>query len=587
MPALKDPTVGGSQVPLKEVVVYKRVSTGKQAEADKSGLERQDDAVRAWLARHPDYLLREERIDAMSGRGAHRKRGELGRFIAEAKAGKWAEGTVLLVESSSRLSREGATQSFSLILNDIFSRGLSIAICDIASGAILSDLESNAVYELFGMARAAKGESDEKRNRARAAAKKRRARLEAGEKPFNPRESESKATNYPFWLSWNGNSFDLNKHAEWVEQIFDLITQMGTGKIAKRLIAMGIKPATNPNGVITAQSLIKILKDRRVLGEKEIWETDPKDGRSKPSGLYIKNVFPKIISSAKFVAAQEAIAGRLTHRSGNSRAGQNIHNLFQGHIFCAKCGGLAGIRSQPTYAVKEGTKKTYYYLRCLNAAKGVCDVKTLKYGLMKSAKNGEVLERDMYGELAVLERIQSFRWADYFADSQHEMNLRKAQASVLAAEQEKDRLLQQKDQMDQQVLANLDRPNLRDVFERQLGTINQQLDEAQAKLNLATAELERLSVRKSGKAAAREVQRRLTEFIASDRLDPLERDEFGGFLAAERLKIAVDFERGAIHVGIGDTTDGKLLELDERLEDLVGLGMAPDEARAVLAPSQR
>ena len=103
MPALKDPTIGGPHVPLKEVVkevvVYKRVSTGKQAEADKSGLERQDAAVRAWLARHPEYVLREERIDAMSGRGAHRKRGALGRFIAEAKAGKWAEGTVLLVEA--------------------------------------------------------------------------------------------------------------------------------------------------------------------------------------------------------------------------------------------------------------------------------------------------------------------------------------------------------------------------------------------------------------------------------------------------------------------------------------------------------
>ena len=206
---------------------------------------------------------------------------------------------------------------------------------------------------------------------------------------------------------------------------------------------------------------------------------------------------------------------------------------------------------------------------------------------MKSAKNGEVLERDMYGELAVLERIQSFRWADYFADSQHEMNWRKAQANVLAAEQEKDRLLQQKEQMDQQVLANLDRPNLQDVFERQLGTINQQLEEVQARWNLATAELDRLSLRKSGNAAAREVQRRLAEFIASDRLDPLERDEFGGFLAGERLKVAVDFERGAIHVGIGDTVDGRLTELDERLEDLVGLGMAPDEARAVLAPSQR
>ena len=45
------------------VYSYRRVSTGGQANSDKSGLQRQEQALKDWMRRHPDFRLAEELLD--------------------------------------------------------------------------------------------------------------------------------------------------------------------------------------------------------------------------------------------------------------------------------------------------------------------------------------------------------------------------------------------------------------------------------------------------------------------------------------------------------------------------------------------
>ena len=59
----------------------RRVSSGGQAQGDKSGLQRQEQALKNWMRRHPDFRLAEELLDpgisAYTGR--NRTQGALGR----------------------------------------------------------------------------------------------------------------------------------------------------------------------------------------------------------------------------------------------------------------------------------------------------------------------------------------------------------------------------------------------------------------------------------------------------------------------------------------------------------------------------
>ena len=110
---------------------YQRTSTTKQAGADKSGMDRQEQALTDWLASHPDYQLAEALVDAgvSGGKGRNRTKGALARFIAGGRDKTIPPGSVLVVESLSRFSREVATSTLRTLLNDVWGQGLGIAFC--------------------------------------------------------------------------------------------------------------------------------------------------------------------------------------------------------------------------------------------------------------------------------------------------------------------------------------------------------------------------------------------------------------------------------------------------------------------------
>ena len=147
----------------KLAVNYQRVSTNKQGEEDRSGFSRQDEALARWKREHPDYEVRviKERISGKK----NVKFGLLGQFLKDAQKGKVAPGTVLVVETFSRLSRDDMQGCMQLML-DIFAVGLGVSFCDFGNQILRSlDETGGTVHQIVGAASNSHREWREKRDR--------------------------------------------------------------------------------------------------------------------------------------------------------------------------------------------------------------------------------------------------------------------------------------------------------------------------------------------------------------------------------------------------------------------------------------
>ncbi len=111
----------------KLVVSYRRVGTNAQGEDDRSVFSRQDADLANWKRQHPDYedQVIQERISGKE----NVKFGFLGQFLEDAQKGKVAPGTVLVVETWSRLSRGDMADCMQLMF-DIFNARLGVSFCD-------------------------------------------------------------------------------------------------------------------------------------------------------------------------------------------------------------------------------------------------------------------------------------------------------------------------------------------------------------------------------------------------------------------------------------------------------------------------
>jgi len=125
-------------------ISYSRVSTGKQAELDRSGEERQELEIARWLRDHPDYELDRAVRDVVSGA----KAGRFEWFINELEQGRLPAGTCLVVEKMSRLGREGMTDTLRTLLR-IFDAGGSIACCKVFNGRVLNNLDTRDQQSIF------------------------------------------------------------------------------------------------------------------------------------------------------------------------------------------------------------------------------------------------------------------------------------------------------------------------------------------------------------------------------------------------------------------------------------------------------
>ena len=148
----------------RPAVSYFRVSTKGQADDEKSGLDRQDEAVNEyWIGRYGDQYEIIDKVSDLGVSGA--KQGRFDWFVTGLQKGEYEPGMLLLVERVSRFGRMKASQTIEQ-LQEIWKAGGITAFTDIDGGRPFGseglDSDSGLIFELFGAIRQSRREWLEK-----------------------------------------------------------------------------------------------------------------------------------------------------------------------------------------------------------------------------------------------------------------------------------------------------------------------------------------------------------------------------------------------------------------------------------------
>lgn len=305
---------------------YIRFSTPEQGKGD--SLRRQVDAARACAAAlglELDESLRDLGRSAYSG--AHRTQGALGAFLRAVEAGEVPRGSLLVVESLDRLSREqvlDALEQFRAILK------AGIEVVTLSDGQRYTETSvrrdfTQLLVSLLVMARAHE-ESARKAERVCAA---------WGQKRLRAAQGEAMTARCVAWCRVAGTGRErryelIPERAAVVRRIFqETADGMGRRVIVKRLNGEGV-PTWGRSGGWRDSYIAKMLHNRAVLGFGQPHHRTV-EGRV-PLGEEVAGYYPEAVLPDLFHRANTARAQR---RGKGGPQGQGVANLFSG---LARCG---------------------------------------------------------------------------------------------------------------------------------------------------------------------------------------------------------------------------------------------------------
>ncbi|MCJ8151518.1 recombinase family protein [Shinella sedimenti] len=366
---------------------YIRISSSKQALGDGPG--RQIALSEAYAARHGlklDEAL--EDIGRSGWSGANVYKGALGRFLDMISSGQVVRGSVLLVESLDRLSRQHPMDA-QVILTSILTSGVNVVTLDDNNVYSAESLREDwtELIRIISIQARAHGESQRKSNLSKSAIQKRRALALEGKAKFT--------TNVPAWISQYKDrdgvtQYELNEHADTIRKIFALAKDgCGQMTITKELNRLKLPTYRKKSTGWHQTGVGRILDNHAAYGT---FIPILKVGEGKEQiAAPIPNYFPAVISEEDFHIAQR----HRTRRIVKGRKGNRFTNLFNGMCTCEHCFGNMSIN----YSGPPGKQKPI--LRCYNSWRGVgCSVPAKYFDY-------ESLER------VVLDTVREFGISDF------------------------------------------------------------------------------------------------------------------------------------------------------------------------------
>ena len=527
---------------------YLRVSSPEQAGDGRTGIDRQADAFLPFCHRHglipnPDPLV-DRGLSAYHGR--HRSRGALGAFIHAAEQGQIAPGSVLCVEDLDRFSREAASHSEQL-LHRLWDLGLALGIVrdDVVVDRAKYDSDIGVRLQLLVRRDAAHDYSRKLSQRVKAASDRRVERGLAGEAVLPHCR--------PQWLDFDeqAQSFIINSRWPTYRRIVDLCLQ-GFGQSRSAAILNQEGHCNSRGGLWSPAGVGQVLRDRRLIGERQWCELQLQpDGRRKRVPTKVqRGFFPSAITLQEFERCKALMASRNDYHSRRPHHTDLRKNLFQGVARCP-CGELYSLMSQT-----KPSGQVHSYLVCKAKAKGACKIKNHRYD-----------------EPLLLQLFGRWHWAQFFNRPDDSQQRQAAEHQVLALEQQ----LAQQQQQAATAQANLATLLTAGQLDAATATLlGQAVQDAQAaatatsdRLDAARFQLQQLQARPDGQVMADEVERRIQNFLASDRLDPAVRRSFNSWLTTLGFVVELHHQqRGQGPLMVVRHVDGRdELELHKRQAD--------------------
>jgi DNA invertase Pin-like site-specific DNA recombinase len=295
----------------------RKSKTGKESKYRRS-LDRQLKRTNEWCAKN-GYTLEESSyrdLGVSAFKGDNATEGKLGAFIEAVDSGAVPKGSILVMESLDRLSRQQVHHALELFLG-ILRRGIVIVTLDPEDRFELDKLDDMQLIIAIIILSRAYNESSTKSNRIKDAWDAKRANIH--EKPLSKLG--------PGWLRLEGKIWkQIPEKVAIVRDIFDKAEKdWGVFRIVRYLNENNIPSLRNKTW--QSSSVLKILHNRSVHGEFQ-----PRLGRGGTSlakrpvaGDAIPNYYPEIISKDRFDAVQKKISGRAKK---GGRQGKNVTNLF-------------------------------------------------------------------------------------------------------------------------------------------------------------------------------------------------------------------------------------------------------------------
>ncbi len=346
--------------------------------ADKNGLELNDS-------------LTIKDIGVSGFRGKNREKGKLAIFLSAIENGLVKDGSVLIIESFDRLSRDKVLASFGLFTQIL---GAGIKIVTLLDGREYTyesvNNDAGQLYASLGSMLLANEESEKKSYRLKNAWDKKRNNLD-----------KKKLTSIsPAWLKYEKSSdmfHEIEERCEMVQKMFDWSEEgLGVRLIAIRLNEKKIPSWRKKTGWY-ASYIRKILTNRSVIGEFQ--PHTKTEGVRHPLGDPIIDYYPSIVGEDQFRRVQEKLKERTT--KGVGRVGE-IQNLFTGLVKCDYCGGSMVLVNKGRLP-KGGT-----YLACNTARMGLgCEYHSIRYPEFEEAFLYNCQHLDISEILSVNSKSQS------------------------------------------------------------------------------------------------------------------------------------------------------------------------------------
>jgi len=344
---------------------YIRFSTPEQLRGD--SLRRQTEAAAQWCGANNitlDTSLTLHDLGKSAYLGAHRQnpdRNALAAFLKLVETGKIVRGSYLLVENLDRLTREHVRAAVTLFLS-ILEQGVHIVTT--GSGKVFrhdSDDMTDVIIAVVELARG-HGESARKAETLGSVWSEKRRRRRNGEAQKETKrmgkDCNALTARLPAWCELKGGKIVLIPHrAAVLKRIFHLAA-VGHGRhaIVRRLVSDNVPPFGEAvvkegkkrgihSGKWTVSYVLKLLEDRRVLGEYQPRSRGQNDGEA------IKDYYPATVTEPEWFAAQ---AARDPRRGTNGRPAQRqgkCLNLWGGLLRNARDGDsyIVVTRGRPSH----------------------------------------------------------------------------------------------------------------------------------------------------------------------------------------------------------------------------------------------
>jgi DNA invertase Pin-like site-specific DNA recombinase len=426
-------------------ISYERVSSMLQLKGD--SIRRQSSGAESFAQRHGYRLLKRTYRDygKSAFKGKNKTEGALGIIRREFEEGIHPRGTLVIVESLDRISREKVGTALEWLL------GL------IREGAVIGTTIDDKIYNekaindpimlmgsLLYMARANE-ESETKSIRVK-------------QSWVGRRQKGVKGAVCPSWLylDTDGQYKPNENRVKIVKEIFDwTIARIGTYTIARMLNNRNEPVWRNVVGKQGkgwhATTVYNILISRAVLGFHQPGVIQ--DGKKIKIGDEIAGYYPQVINEDVWLRAQAA-----RKRSTAGAKGTKFTNLFDDKAECVHCKGRMNIMHSQIPQGRPDAGKVYRYFVCSNA----------------QDERGCIAEgRWNYDEVenAILDHVPEYKLSEIFASTDEATELKNVEKEIGTAAFKMGELEKRRDRMAREISLTEDEDPLLDLHRKTLREI--------------------------------------------------------------------------------------------------------------------